>query len=212
MKHLWIFVFVTVILGCSEIVPGTCYENPAGGAGGADSLAVGAGVGATTSGGDYAEPPRGPLDYGDGYGDGDTLSYCIEDNPCVSRCPTGGPVLAFSPNIFKFVTTLADDGTAPAGGWQQASVSLKINRWVGLLPESWTCPQMTFGMPLRNEVQGKISAEMAASVSAELTTKIAHELKETQDDMPQGIFCFKLKEELKSRIGKAVKGARVTSP
>jgi hypothetical protein len=66
MKYLWLFMFVTVLLGCSEIVPGTCYENPAGGAGGADSLAVGAGVGATTSG-DYAEPPKGPLD-GDGVG------------------------------------------------------------------------------------------------------------------------------------------------
>jgi hypothetical protein len=67
MKYLWRFMFVTVLLGCSEIVPGTCYENPAGGAGGADSLAVGAGVGATTSG-DYAEPPKGPLDHGDGVG------------------------------------------------------------------------------------------------------------------------------------------------
>jgi hypothetical protein len=67
-----------VILGCSEIVPGTCYENPAGGAGGADSLAVGAGVGATTSG-DYAEPPKGPLETGDGD------SSC--SNPCL-ECPT----------------------------------------------------------------------------------------------------------------------------
>jgi hypothetical protein len=67
MKYLWRFMFVTVLVGCSEIVPGTCYENPAGGTGGADSLAVGAGVGATTSG-DYAEPPKGPLEDGDGVG------------------------------------------------------------------------------------------------------------------------------------------------
>lgn len=63
MKHLWLFAFVTVSLGCSEIVPGTCYENPAGGAGGGGTMPIGAGVGATTSGGDYAtEPPKEPQD------------------------------------------------------------------------------------------------------------------------------------------------------
>jgi hypothetical protein len=179
MKHLWLFMFVTVLLGCSEVVPGSCYENPTGGAGGEGSMPIGAGVGATTSG-DYAEPPKGPLEHGDG----DTYSFCIEDNPCVSRCPTGGGVHGFSPNIFKFVTTIADDGTGKAGGWQKASVSLQIKRWLGVLPESWTCPQITIGMPLRNEFQGKISADMAASVSAELATEVAHELKTAQDDMP----------------------------
>jgi hypothetical protein len=62
MHHLWLFMFVTVILGCNTVDPDSCYPNPAGGTGGADSLAVGAGVGATTSG-DYAtEPPKGPLE------------------------------------------------------------------------------------------------------------------------------------------------------
>src|SRR5262249_49586201 len=79
MKRLWLFAFVTAILGCSEVVPGTCYVNPTGGAGGADTIPAGAGVGATTSGGDYAtEPPSGPLDYGGGD------SPC--DDPCM-ECP-----------------------------------------------------------------------------------------------------------------------------
>lgn len=206
MKRLWLFMFVTVILGCSEVVPGTCYENPAGGAGGAGSMPIGAGVGASASG-DYAtEPPKGPLEHGDG----DTYSFCIEDNPCVSRCPTVAGVHHFSPNIFKFVTTIPDDGSSEPGGWQKASVSLSFNRWVGVLPESWTCPQITIGMPLRNKDQGTISAEMAASVSAELATEVSGVVM--TDDIPQGIFCHKFKEEMTRRIGKRVFGATFSSP
>jgi hypothetical protein len=67
MKHLWLFMLITVLLGCNEVEPGTCYPNPAGGAGGADSVSIGAGVGATTSG-DYALPPKGPLHHGEGVG------------------------------------------------------------------------------------------------------------------------------------------------
>ena len=65
MKHLCLFAFVIVSLGCSEVVPGTCYLNPTGGAGGADTIPIGAGVGAAASG-DYAtEPPRQPEDAND---------------------------------------------------------------------------------------------------------------------------------------------------
>jgi len=58
MRHLWLFMFVTVILGCSEIEPGSCYPNTSGGAGGG-TMPIGAGVGATTTTGTYgADPPK----------------------------------------------------------------------------------------------------------------------------------------------------------
>jgi hypothetical protein len=63
-------------------------------------------------------------------------------------------------------------------------------------------------MPLRNELQGKILADTAASVSAALATTVAGELR----DLPQGIFCFRLKEEMNTRIRALVKGATVTQP
>jgi hypothetical protein len=67
MKYLWLFAFVTVILGCNEVVPGTCRPNTTGGAGGADSWAVGAGVGVSAAAGTYgADPPKDPLAAGDG--------------------------------------------------------------------------------------------------------------------------------------------------
>lgn len=80
MKHLWLVPFVTVILGCNTVDPDSCYPNPAGGAGGGGTMPIGAGVGASASG-DYAtEPPKGPLENGDGD------STC-SNNPCV-ECPT----------------------------------------------------------------------------------------------------------------------------
>ena len=94
------------------------------------------------------------------------------------------------------------------GGWQEAKVTLKVKRWTGLLPESWSCPQMTFGTPLRNKKQGKISAEFAAIACAQLATMVSGELR----DLPQGIFCFKLKEQLSTRIGGVISGATVTQP
>jgi hypothetical protein len=67
MKYLWLFMFVTVLLGCNEVVPGTCRPNTTGGAGGADSWAVGAGVGVSAAAGTYgADPPKDPLAAGDG--------------------------------------------------------------------------------------------------------------------------------------------------
>lgn len=44
MRHLWLLLFVTVVLGCQEPVPGSCYRNPAGGTGDTDPMPI-AGVG-----------------------------------------------------------------------------------------------------------------------------------------------------------------------
>src|SRR5262249_35772228 len=66
MNHVWLFAFVTGILGCNEVVPGTCRPNTTGGAGGAGDMPIGAGVGATTTGTYGADPPKGPLASGDG--------------------------------------------------------------------------------------------------------------------------------------------------
>jgi hypothetical protein len=88
MRYLWPlgigfgFGFATVIHGCSEVVPGSCYPDPAGGAGGAGSMAVGVGVGVGASSGDFISPPQnGPLDYGGG------SNPCImPQSPCSQKC------------------------------------------------------------------------------------------------------------------------------
>ncbi|WP_437895667.1 hypothetical protein [Sorangium sp. So ce124] len=53
----------------------------------------------------------------------------------------------------------------------KATVSLKAKRWTEIHPEFWECPQMTFGMPLRNKSQGQIPANEAARISADVATK-----------------------------------------
>ena len=99
-----------------------------------------------------AEPPRGPLEAndapppkcnkdeesptesptksvcaagGDMAAGAETLSVCSSE--CGGECAidgvNGGPYVKA---MFKFVTTLADDGTDTGGGWQEASASLEI--------------------------------------------------------------------------------------
>ncbi|WP_437710171.1 hypothetical protein WMF45_36045 [Sorangium sp. So ce448] len=145
---------------------------------------------------------------GDTAGDGQTFIFCSD--ACGSKCPTSG-VNGFSPTIFNFVTKIEDDGTQTPGGWQEAAVDFKIKRWVDVYPEFWSC-KMTIGVPLRNEAQGKISAELAAAISAKVSSTASRKIMRSDIHMPQGIFCFKFTEEMKVRMPEAVKGARVTKP
>ncbi|XXY18787.1 hypothetical protein WME88_03935 [Sorangium sp. So ce216] len=117
----------------------------------------------------------------------------------------------FSPTIIKFVTIIEDDGTRTPGGWQEASVDFKIKRWVDIYPEFWSC-QMTIGVPLRNEKQGNITAEMAAVISAKVASTASRKIMKSNMHVPQGIYCFKFTEEMKVRMPEAVSGARVTKP
>lgn len=83
MRYLWPFAVVVITLGCTEIVPGTCYQNPAGGAGGAGSMPIGD-VGASASG-DYADPPRQPQD--NPYGPYPPPECeIVSDTPCNEKC------------------------------------------------------------------------------------------------------------------------------
>jgi len=83
MQQFWSFVCacVMVALGCSEIVPGTCYENPAGGAGGGGSIPT-TSVGATSGTGDFpADPEKEPQD------SADPPAGCVmPPGPCEAKC------------------------------------------------------------------------------------------------------------------------------
>ena len=64
--------------GCLTVDADKCWPNTSGGLGGSGTIPIGAGVGAAT--GDYADPPRGPLDNGP-----------PPDNPCTAPSPPSGP-------------------------------------------------------------------------------------------------------------------------
>lgn len=67
-------------IGCNTVSPDECWLNTSGGFGGSGTIPIGAGVG-VTSGGDYLEPPRGPLD------SSEAPNPCImPSNPCDQKC------------------------------------------------------------------------------------------------------------------------------
>jgi hypothetical protein len=83
MKRFWFFVCASVILalGCGEMVPGTCYENPAGGAGGGGPSPT-TNVAATSGTGDFpADPEREPQDSTD-----PPASCMVPPGPCEAKC------------------------------------------------------------------------------------------------------------------------------
>jgi hypothetical protein len=72
-------VLVMLGLACNTVSPDECWVNTSGGFGGSGTIPIGAGVGATS--GDFASPPRGPLDYSD------EANPCrVQESPCVEKC------------------------------------------------------------------------------------------------------------------------------
>ena len=204
-------------IGCLTVDADECWVNTSGGLGDPKPIPIGAGVGATT-GGDQAEPPRGPLNNGGApenpctapkasekpppqsacqaptsSGEGATSWSCGAE--CSSKCPAPGrgTFVSFNSLEFPFVTTVKDKGTGLAGGYQEAKVNLEFVRM--LIPisiTSWWCP-FTIAMPLRTEVMGKIPATLAASISSEITVGVARDM---DYDLTQGIFCWQFVEKV----------------
>jgi hypothetical protein len=161
------------VIGCNTVDPDQCWPNTSGGFGGGGTIPIGAGVGATTSGGDFDAPPKDPLSAENTY------------NPCVAGPYTHAE---FNLSEFEFVTTVKDDGKGDAGGYQKAQVNLEFGYL--LIPHPavwWRCP-FTIQMPLRTELWGKVSANRAAQISKEVTEAAAK--VETLDyTRPPGVFC-----------------------
>ena len=204
-------VSAMLAIRCLTVDADECWVNTSGGLGGSKPIPIGAGVGATT-GGDFSEPPRGPLDNGG-----------APDNPCgaeapqkpspKSTCEMPTPAAEgatswicsaecsakcaphirftfanFSPSEFPFVTTIKDDGKGEGGGYQEAKVDLEFIDATasGIVKNRWYC-DFTMGMPLRTEFMGKISASRAAKLSKEITEDVANDM---DWDVAPGIFCI----------------------
>jgi hypothetical protein len=112
-----------------------------------------------------------------------------------SKCPAPGGItsVSFKPSDFPFVTTVPDDGTDKAGGWQVAKVNLEFTR--ALIPrgvKTWWCP-FNIEMPLRTEFMGRVDASRAASLSVEITNSVASGMDYS---LPRGIFCSQFIENV----------------
>jgi hypothetical protein len=235
---LWIAIVAVLGLAACNYTDGACWPVGQGGQGNAG---VGSGVVMPSGAGGLGDGPQGsgtagpacnsmsqaPATPGSAAGsqankcadtagsegggtatNGDTYSFC--SGPCSGKCFIGG-VFHFHPSIFKFVTIVADDGKDKGGGWQEAIVNLKIRRWIGWAPESWSCP-LKIGTPLRSEANGKISPEIAASASAEVATEASDAIMTSSPSIPQGIFCSLLKGQMNGMLNKIIAGAKVELP
>ncbi|MBK8259517.1 MAG: hypothetical protein IPK82_43525 [Polyangiaceae bacterium] len=116
--------------------------------------------------------------------EGNTYAQC--SGTCEIVCQSIGAG-AFSAAAFPFATVVPDDGAGESGGWQAATAGLKFVRWTSLFPETWTCT-VRVGMPLRTAFYGKISAESAATISANVATQAAAAVRRIEPPLPQGIF------------------------
>jgi hypothetical protein len=209
-------------IGCLTVDADECWVNTSGGLGGAETIPIGAGVGAT-SGGDsdspndgasnpcVAEPTPSKPDKGgsapstcevpDPAGEGATSWSCSD--ACSSKCPPPGMsfiTVNFSPSEFPFVTTVQDDGTGKAGGYQEGKVNLEFIRIIAStgVEAKWYCP-FTIKMPLRTEFMGKIPASLAATISVDVTESVARDMLKSK--VPPGIFCIQFVPAVDSAFG-----------
>ena len=82
-------LLVLLVIACNTVSPDECWINTSGGFGGSGTIPIGAGVGATS--GDFLDPPRGPLDYGE------APNPCImPPSPCNEKCLANYEVAAIA--------------------------------------------------------------------------------------------------------------------
>ncbi len=206
-------------IGCLTVDADECWVNTSGGLGGSKPIPLAAGVGATSSGGDFDTPPTNGGDPNGGASNPCTAppapvksetpppsqSTCEVPDPaaegatswscseaCSSKCPPPGMsfiTVNFSPSEFPFVTTVQDDGTGKAGGYQEAKANLEFIRAVAStgVEATWYC-SLTIKMPLRTELIGKIPASVAATISVDVTESVARDMLESK--VAPGIFCI----------------------
>ncbi|MGK3986501.1 hypothetical protein WME99_25875 [Sorangium sp. So ce136] len=109
----------------------------------------------------------------------------------------------FSPSDFNFVTIVAYDGTGVAGGWQEARTGLTFYKGNAGKQACF----IRIGMPLRSEFFGTISADTAATISADVANAVTGKLEESGEfDLPFGIFCSRIKHDMAEVLSKQYKG------
>lgn len=154
--------------------------------------------GGTGAGGGVIVPPYGGGDNGNvpptpqGAGDS-TPPDCVG-------------VGTYSSSLFKFTTTLADDGTDVGGGYQEATASnVKFVDGRQDPPAAWTC-KVWVGMPIRTAKHGTISPEKAAEMAADVLTTTATPTMHSRDTWIPALFCSQLGPNMVKVFGSLYKG------
>lgn len=106
--------------------------------------------------------------------------------------PTMG---SFSASLFKFKTTIPDDGTGKGGGEQQASATLTFVDARHDPPPAWIC-NVTIRMPLRTATHGSVSALQASQISAKVTTAASRAVMRSRPAWQPTLFCKEFQDKM----------------
>lgn len=172
---LWIAAIAIACLTACNYTEGQCWiqdeDNGGMGAGGGPIVPYG--------GGGYGNVPPEPQD---------------ADDPPPLECNSIG---SYSASLFKFTTTLADDGADVGGGYQEATASsVKFVDGRQDIPASWSC-SVWVGMAVRTASYGKISSERAAEIAAEVLTDASTITMRSRPSWVQALFCKQLAENMR---------------
>lgn len=182
-KLLWITTIALSLSAACSYTEGECWLRSE------DSGQDGSGGGPLLPGGPggYGDVPPEPQDVND------------------SAPPECNSVGGFSASLFKFATTIADDGTDVAGGYQEATVNVKFVDGRQDPPTSWSC-SVWVGMPLRSAAYGKISPSYAAEIAADVLTSAASATMHSRASWIQALFCSQLAENMRGIFKNQYKG------
>lgn len=172
--HVIIPVILSSLLGACTYTDGQCWlrsEDPGG-------PGVGGGV---------VGPPVG--------GFGDDVSATPQDTSGGVPPDCQSNITGFSTSLFKFVTTVADDGEGKAGGYQEASTTLAFIDGRQDPTETWTC-NVWIKMPLRTEKLGTISAAKAAEIASDVTTFSSSAVMHSRPSWQPTLFCAKFQDTM----------------
>jgi hypothetical protein len=124
--------------------------------------------------------------------------------PVVEAEPTGEAAQPGYEDVFHFVVNVKDDGRGKAGGWQKATAILKFSDWRHSTPYFWQCP-IEVGMPIRAELQGRISPQYAAQITAEVATDVTGFLVHSRASWvgQTAVYCIELYDHMKQRLNGA---------
>lgn len=211
-------VLVMLFLGCSTVDADQCWPNTSGGLGGTETIPIGAGVGAVSSGDFLSPPPYDPLDNG-----GEPYNPCITHDeppaPSPPPPPSAAPVSCELPSADSDGATvwLCSDACfakcpAPGGG---TFVSFKpsdfpfvtivkddgtgkgggwqvANVNLGftkiVIPTSVVSWFCSFNVEMPLRTEGM--GKVSASRAADLSVEITEDVARGMDySLPQGIFC-----------------------
>ena len=93
-------------------------------------------------------------------------------------------IFQFSPSVFRFVVTVPDDGEGIAGGEQTARAVLQFPA----VRPGLTC-NVKVTVAIRSAIEGKISPQRAAKVTADIATVSASVTYHLRPEWPSALFC-----------------------